>query len=263
MQIIRKIRATQLQADIETQRTESCMRIIPVIDIRNSIAVRAVAGERGQYRPLATHLTESTEPAEVLKALQNEFGCGVCYVADLDGIEGRPLNRCTLAEMVRTGVHLIVDSGVQSASEAEELLDLGIAQVVVASESLPEMDRLPDFLQTAGHQSIIFSMDLKHGVLRSADPSWKDRVPIDLVRKVVEHGISQIIVLDLAAVGTGSGIPTLDLCCVIKQQWSDLKVISGGGVCSPACLESARQAGLDGLLIASALHDGRLKADDV
>jgi len=239
------------------------MQIIPVIDIRNGIAVRAVAGDRGRYRPLETRLTGSSEPAVVLKALQSEFGCSVCYVADLDGIEGRNVNRCTLAEMTRTGIRLLVDAGSKSTEEAEQLLDLGVAQVIVASESLPEIDCLASLLQVCGTQSIVFSVDLKHGILRSADPLWKDHNPLDLVSAVAGHGVTQIIILDLAAVGTGSGIPVLKLCRDVKQQWPELTVISGGGVSSPACLEAARQAGLDGLLIASALHDGRLKAEDV
>jgi phosphoribosylformimino-5-aminoimidazole carboxamide ribotide isomerase len=234
------------------------MHIIPVIDIRNGVAVRAVAGDRTRYRPMESRLTTSTEPAEVLKALQGEFGCGVCYVADLDGIEGRTLNRCTLAEMARTGVRLMLDAGIESVEEAEQLLDLGIAQIIVSSESLPEIARLPSFLQVCGAQSIVFSVDLKHGQLMSVDPSITDLGLLELVSEVVRHGITQIIVLDLAAVGTGTGIPTLKLCSEIRQRWPELTVISGGGVTSRNCLESARQAGLDGLLIASALHDGRL-----
>lgn len=239
------------------------MQMIPVIDIRNGITVRAVAGERTRYRPLESRLTTSTEPAEVLKALQNEPGCGVCYVADLDGIEGRNINRCALAEMARTGVRILLDAGIESVEEAEQLLGLGIARIVVSSESLPEISCLPGFLQVCGSPSVIFSMDLKHGQLMSRDPSIADLSPLELVSEVVRHGIAQIVVLDLAAVGTGTGIPTLELCSEIRQRWPELTVISGGGVTSRSCLESARQAGLDGLLIASALHDGRLKADDL
>ena len=63
---------------------------------------------------------------------------------------------------------------------------------------------------------------------------------------------------NLAAVGTGSGIPTLELCREVKRIWPNLSVISGGGVRSPKCLLDAERAGIDGLLIASALHDGRI-----
>lgn len=235
------------------------MQIIPVIDIRNGIAVRAVAGERKSYQPLASRLTRSAEPAEVLKSLQTEFASAACYVADLDGIERRQTNRCTLAEMARTGVELIVDAGVTAITEALQLLELGVAKVILSSESLREIDQLPVFLAACDPAKIIFSVDLKLGELLSADPTCKGWPPADLISKVVGRGIQQLLVLDLAAVGTGSGIPTLDLCRNVRQLWPDLNLISGGGVHSLGCVQEARQAGLDGLLISSALHDGRLQ----
>ncbi|MFO1003389.1 MAG: HisA/HisF-related TIM barrel protein [Planctomycetaceae bacterium] len=239
------------------------MRIIPVIDIRNGVAVRAVAGERGRYQPVSSRLTDSIEPAEVLRALRQAFHCDTCYVADLDAIEGRPRNRCTLAEMARTGARLIVDAGVVSPEDAHELQDCGAGRIVLASESLPRLDQLRSFVELFGSKSLVFSIDLKHGQLRLADPQYSSTNPEVLIAHIVEAGIEQIIVLDLAAVGTGTGISTLSLCEQSKRCWPDLQIISGGGVHSGACLLKAQAAGLDGLLIASALHDGRLTVDDI
>ena len=239
------------------------MQIIPVIDIRNGVAVRAVAGERGRYQPISSRLTDSIEPAEVLRALRREFHCDTCYVADLDAIEGRYRNRCSLAEMAQTGVRLIVDAGVVSLEDAHELQDCGASQIVLASESLPRLDQLRSFVELFGSKSLIFSVDLKHGQLRLAVPQYSSTSPEDLIARVVEAGIEQIIVLDLAAVGTGTGIPTLWLCQQAKRRWPHLQIISGGGVHSRTCLLNAHATGLDGLLIASALHDGRLTADDI
>lgn len=239
------------------------MQIIPVIDIRNGFAVRAIAGDRGRYQPLKTRLTESVEPAEILKALQREYDCGVGYVADLDGIERSYINRCVLGEMARTGVRLMVDAGVSSPNDAEQILELGASSVIVSSESLSDIDQLPNYLQQCGAASVVFSIDLKHGRLMAAHSQWMNRSPLDLICRVVEHGVRQIIVLDLAVVGTGTGIPTLALCREIKQRWPDLNLVSGGGVNCSACISAATNAGLDGLLIASALHDGRLNVQDI
>ena len=239
------------------------MQIIPVVDIRNGIAVRAVAGERGRYQPVSSRLTDSIEPAAVLRALQQAFHCDTCYVADLDAIERGHRNRCTLAEMARTGVRLIVDAGVDSPEDAHELQGCGDSQIVLASESLPRLDQLRAWVELFGSRSLIFSVDLKHGQLRTADPEYSSTSPEELIACVVEAGIEQIIVLDLAAVGTGTGIPTLPLCQRARNRWPHLKIISGGGVSSRACLLKAQAAELDGLLIASALHDGRLTADDI
>jgi phosphoribosylformimino-5-aminoimidazole carboxamide ribotide isomerase len=165
--------------------------------------------------------------------------------------------------MARTGVRLIVDAGVVTIADAEELQDRGASQIVLASESLPRLDQLRSFVELFGSKSLIFSVDLKHGQLRSADPQYSSTSPEDLIARVVEAGIEKIIVLDLAAVGTGTGIPTLSLCQQAKRCWPHLQVISGGGVHSRTCLLKAQAAGLDGLLIASALHDGRLTVDDI
>ena len=239
------------------------MQIIPVIDIRNGMAVRAVAGERSLYRAINSLWTTSAEPAEVLKALERHFHCDVCYVADLDAIERQPLNHGTIAEMVRIGVALIVDAGATAVEQIEALLEIGVRQVVLSSESMHDLTQVEAMIRSFGSASLIFSLDLKHGKLLVDDPAWKGKSPLDLVRFVIERGIRQLIVLDLAAVGTGLGIPTLQLCQDIRRMSPDIRIISGGGVDSAACVADAAQAGLDGLLIASALHDGRLTADDL
>lgn len=208
-------------------------------------------------------MTESTEPPEVLKALQAHFGCNACYVADLDAIEGRQLNRCTIAEMVRTGVLLIVDAGAASIEQVESLLEIGVSKVVLASESFDDLTGLKAILHHVDPDSLIFSIDLKHGELRVQDPLWKNQSPLNLARFVIDQGIRQLIVLDLAAVGTGHGILTLKLCCEIRKLSPDVQITSGGGVNSRQCITDAVRAGLDALLIASALHDGRLNLHDL
>jgi phosphoribosylformimino-5-aminoimidazole carboxamide ribotide isomerase len=241
----------------------TAVQIIPVIDIRNGIAVRAVAGERSRYRPLKGRLTDTAEPAEVLTALRRVFGFLLCYIADLDAIERQQINRCTIGEMARTGVALIVDAGATTVEQIDALLEIGVRQVVLSSESMQDLTQVETMVKQFDSASLIFSIDLKHGELLVSDPAWQGNPPLDLVRFVIERGIRQLIVLDLAAVGTGHGIPTLKLCQDIRRISPEIRIISGGGVDSAACVTDAAQAGLDGLLIASALHDGRLTANDL
>ena len=239
------------------------MQIIPVIDIRNGIAVRAVAGERSRYRPINSLLTNGAEPAEVLKALDRHFQCAVCYVADLDAIERQQLNRCSIAEMVRTGVALIVDAGTTTVEQIEALLEIGVRHVVMSSESMKDLTLMQACVKCFDSASLLFSIDLKHGQLLVNDSEWEGKSPLELARFAVDQGIRQLIVLDLAAVGTGHGVPTLQLCQDIRRTLPQIRIISGGGVDSKACVADAARAGLDGLLIASALHDGRLTPEDL
>ena len=68
------------------------MDIIPVIDVRHGLAVRAVRGQRTEYRPLETPFAQSSDPIEVALGLRSLFTLPALYVADLDGIEGRGRN---------------------------------------------------------------------------------------------------------------------------------------------------------------------------
>ena len=48
-------------------------RIIPVLDILNSIAVHAVKGERDKYRPLQSKILNTSDPLEIVKVLKHKF----------------------------------------------------------------------------------------------------------------------------------------------------------------------------------------------
>ena len=65
------------------------MQIIPVIDVRHGLAVRAVRGDRSNYRPIVTPLSASADPVDVVRGYMRLFPFKALYVADLDGIEGR------------------------------------------------------------------------------------------------------------------------------------------------------------------------------
>lgn len=233
--------------------------LIPVIDIRHGIAVHAIAGDRSNYRPLRSSIVSGVEPARILLQLAEQLpSLKTCYVADLDAIEGRDVNRCVMAEMVRVGVSLLVDAGSDAPDHVESLLDLGVETVVISSESCSDLEHLALLVRQFGSSQICASIDLKAGMLVTKDPRWRNRSSLDFAGHVVESGFTQAIVLDLIAVGTSCGIPTLSVCKTISNRFQDLDVITGGGVRSWDCFVDAERAGVRGVLVGSALHDGRL-----
>jgi hypothetical protein len=64
------------------------MEIIPVIDLKGGLVVRARMGQRDQYRPIETPLSPTSHPADVVQGLMSVFPFRTLYVADLDAIEG-------------------------------------------------------------------------------------------------------------------------------------------------------------------------------
>jgi uncharacterized protein related to proFAR isomerase len=72
----------------------------------------------------------------------------------------------------------------------------------------------------------------------------------------------RVIVMTLARVGSADG-PDLARLASLKQRAGARDVYAAGGVRHRADLEALRSAGAAGVLVASALHDGRLVAADL
>lgn len=239
------------------------MRIIPVLDLLNGITVQAVAGHRDQYRPVRSQLTGSVDPSVVLKHLDEVCDSGTAYIADLDAILRRQINRCTLAELSRMDISLMVDAGIQSPADVEDLLDLGINEVVIGLESLPGPEVARELIATFPTESLILSLDMKSGTLLADYQPWSEQAPMAVLEQLSEIGFRRWILLDLSSVGTGQGVSTVSLCRQLRSIRPDDEIITGGGIRSAADLTPLSEAGLDGVLVASALHNGAIGPSDL
>ena len=239
------------------------MNIIPVIDLLNGVVVRGVAGQREKYRPICSLLAPSPDPSVIMNAMRQTFGLQQFYIADLDAIQHQRLNRCTIAELSEPDVSLMVDRGVRSEADVEELLDLGVDRVVVALETLAGLHSAAQLLTRFGSEQLVVSLDLQNGRLLTACEDWQDGSPRQIARQLSEVGYRQFIVLDLATVGTNQGVPTLELCRHLHASLPDTTLVTGGGIRGVDDLCELRQSGVAAALVASAMHDGRLSAEDV
>ena len=239
------------------------MRIIPVIDILDSQVVRGVAGQRDQYRPVESRITDSAEPLAVANAFRDSFGLSTLYVADLDAILNADPNVEVYERLKDDGFELLIDAGLRNVFDAEAMLMAGAAKVIVGLETWPLLASLEMMLHKIGSERVIFSLDLKSGhPIRKFDDMISDD-PVDIGCAAIESGIRELIVLDLAAVGVASGPTTLEICQSLRDFAPKLKLITGGGVRSSDDLSTLRSAGIDGVLVASALHDGSISPDDL
>ncbi len=245
------------------------MRIIPVIDLQGGLVVRGIAGARETYRPLQSRIAESADPGNVAQGLVTTFGATEIYVADLDAIAGHDPAWGLYGQIAGAGTRLWVDAGLRDTDRAAKfraLADQGVplAAIIAGLETLPSPALLGELLAAIGPDRFVFSLDLKDGrpILAEGAQGWQAD-PLEIAASALETGLRRMIVLDLAGVGTGEGLQTLELCRRLKASYPDLELTTGGGVRDVDDLHEIREAGCDAALVASALHDGRITAVDV
>lgn len=245
------------------------MRVIPVIDLLNGVVVRGIAGQREAYRPIESQFAADSYPATIARAFFEDFSFDTAYVADLDAIQHGRLSIDAWQQIAGNGLKLWLDAGVGDSATAQSIirtLDRAKidARLVVGLESLESADEMAAIQAACSGRLPIFSLDLKAGQPLTRIAEWKHIAPLELAQIAKAAGYRDLIVLDLADVGTNAGTRTLELCSVIRAIGGPrMNLIAGGGVRSLADLRELRSAGCDAALVASALHDKRLTPDDI
>ncbi len=239
------------------------MELIPVLDLLDGQVVRGVAGLRESYAPIESTLADSAEPLAIARALRHAFGLHRLYVADLDAIMHDAPHWSIIEALVADGFDLMIDAGLREPTRASQLVERGVKQVVAALETLPGCDPLADIIQCVGGERVVFSLDLMQGRALRDLSAWVTDDPLTIVNRAMASGVTSVIVLDLSGVGVRQGVPTLDLCRQLAKSHPSVRVITGGGVRNAEDLRLAAESGVDGLLVASALHDGSITAHEM
>jgi phosphoribosylformimino-5-aminoimidazole carboxamide ribotide isomerase len=239
------------------------MHVLPVLDLLEGVVVRGVGGRRDEYRPVVSRLVDRPDALSVARAFRDQFGLTRLYVADLDAILHQRPNRDVYRLLADEGFELMIDAGLRSVESAAELVASGPAQVIAGLETWPGPDELARLCAAVGREQVVFSLDLKHGVPLGDQSRWISDEPLRIAMGAVEAGVRELIVLDLASVGGGSGVATTELCGKLRDSYPDVRLITGGGVRDVRDIEQLSQVGVDGVLVASALHDGRINGDNL
>jgi phosphoribosylformimino-5-aminoimidazole carboxamide ribotide isomerase len=237
------------------------MRVIPVLDVIGGRVVRGLGGRRHEYRPVISRLTPSCRPVDVAEAFHAHFGLTALYVADLDAIAGAPPDLPTCAALRERGFRLWVDAGVRDAAGAAPLAATGVEGVVVGLETVAGPAALAEACREFAGR-VIFSLDLNGGVPLGDAAAWGGADAWAIATQALAAGVRRLIVLDLARVGQGGGTGTEDLCRRLVTAHRGIEVAAGGGIHGVEDLRRLRECGVASALVASALHDGRLRPAD-
>ncbi|HXW70627.1 MAG TPA: HisA/HisF-related TIM barrel protein [Methylocella sp.] len=231
---------------------EHKIEVIPVLDLKSGAVVHARGGERQSYSPIVTPLAASSDPLDVARGLLAVHPFQTLYLADLDRIQLFG-DQGTVIEALGDAfpeVTLWADVGVRDADEARVwLAHHKKAHLVLGSESVRNFSSLE---QLESLDRTILSLDYRVG--RFLGPQEVLSFP--------HAWPSRVIVMSLSRVGSNAG-PDMARLLEIKSRSPHSKLYAAGGVRGRDDLAELERAGIFGVLVATALHDGRLSSEDL
>ncbi len=225
------------------------MHIIPVIDLKQGLVVHAKLGNRDNYQPIKSVLCQSPDIVSVINSFLKLFPFSIFYIADLDAITRQGNNGDLVGNVLKLFPETVfwIDSGYP-------LYDNGFRQYenylpVLGSESfqdeqIAELSKFDRRFILSLDYSATGEMGAKSLFLK--ETFWP------------EH----IIVMSLPRVGSNLG-PDIGLLTAHRKKYPDKQIIAAGGVRNSDDLTALDHIGIRHALIASALHNGMLSAEEI
>ncbi|NYT04781.1 MAG: nickel transporter [Methanomicrobiales archaeon] len=213
------------------------MKLILAMDLLGGQVVHGVGGNRRQYRPLDWGCASDTDPVRFLLDVAPRY----VYIADLDRITGAGDNDEAVRACAGHVEACFVDRGCRSPDEMRS--DDRITEVIGTETAGSDLSRYPGG---------ILSIDCRDG---RVVPEGGD--PVRLLRNVAEYPFSGFILLNISSVGTRTGVVAADVLEGLRNATTK-PLFYGGGVASLSDLQALSDAGIDGAIVATAVHTGAI-----
>ena len=230
------------------------MKIIPVIDYMNGKVVLAEKGNRSNYQVISSNLCKHTDLASIIESILSLASFNVIYIADLDCIEKKQLNKSLWLEILNSYPHIEfwLDFGNQVSSWNQLKPNIKNARPIIGSESFNNLSALTNGLNIVKDSYPLLSIDLKNRITLG---------PKNLLDEF-KHWPQDIIILSLDRVGSLAG-PDVDLLATYKTQLPNCNVYAGGGIRNIQDIQHLDTLGIAGVLLAKSLHNGALGSEEL
>ncbi|MFP3855089.1 MAG: HisA/HisF-related TIM barrel protein [Anaerolineales bacterium] len=225
-------------------------QVIPAIDLMGGRIVRLVQGRRDQ----ATEYSET--PAEAALRFK-AAGASWLHVVNLDGAFDRAdqANRDALRDITGSGVSVQFGGGLRNLESMRAAVKIGIQRLVLGTVALADQAILSKALASFGRDHVAVAIDLRGGMLQSH--GWTEDVELQLdqyLDRLQLQGVEWVIYTDADRDGTGRGLAVSSAQQI--QAETGFRTIVSGGVGKLDDIRAAREAGLAGVIVGKALHDG-------
>jgi phosphoribosylformimino-5-aminoimidazole carboxamide ribotide isomerase len=239
------------------------MLLIPSIDLRGGACVRLLKGD------FATETRYELSAHELLLRYRT-LGASWLHIVDLDGARaGAPENLSLIHALARqSGLSLQVGGGVRSAAVINDLLQHGVARVVIGSAAIERAAEVRGWLQEYGGQRICLAFDVRFdalGVPQVRTRGWQQQTALSLWEALDEYADTQlehVLCTDIERDGALAG-PNVALYTEALRRFPRIRWQASGGIARGADLSALAAAGVPAAISGKALLEERISLKEL
>jgi phosphoribosylformimino-5-aminoimidazole carboxamide ribotide isomerase len=224
--------------------------LIPSIDLMGGKIVQLVQGEK-----------KALEFEDFSEWIERFSRYPVVQLIDLDAAMGKGANRKLVADFCRklAASATQVGGGIRTAEDAQDLLESGVAKVIVGSSLIRneaiDVAFAEDLSQRFGAERLVFAVDARGGQV--AIHGWKTitKIAPAAMMQQLEPFCSAFLYTHIDTEGLMKGIP-LDIIRELRGKTSR-RLIAAGGIRSQEEIDKLDQMGVDAV-VGMAIYSGLL-----
>lgn len=187
-----------------------------------------------------------------------EQGAECLHLVDLDGARsGHVENRASIEAIVAAvSVPCELGGGIRDVETISDLLDLGVARLIIGTKALKEPDWFRDVCRRFPGR-LVLGIDARNG--RVATDGWLKASEVSATRfagDLAREPIAAIVYTDITTDGMLAG-PNLEAMDEMRRA-VDVPVVASGGVTTATDVAQLAQLGMAGCIVGRSLYEGRL-----
>ncbi len=210
----------------------------------------------------ADGLTWNDDPLTFANRWEREGATGL-HVVDLDAALGEGSNRNVIESISRSSrIPVQVGGGIRTIAQAKELLELGIARVILGTVAYDATSVLSNALRTLGSERIVVAADYKDDVI--VTKGWTKESSLNVLEAInalETSGVKTVLATAVEFDGTALG-PDVRMLRKIRAS-TRMKILASGGIRTPEDIRELQRIGIDGVIVGRALYEGTVRLAEI
>ena len=235
--------------------------IIPAIDLIEGSVVRLYQGDyeqKTQYQ---------LEPIDVVHSYADQ-GAEWLHIVDLTGAKDVSKRQLNLIEkMVATNrMQFQCGGGIRAESDVKQLLDIGVARVVIGSLAVKDPALVQSWMAKYGAEKFVLALDIninEQGEKRIATHGWQEDSGVELsalLATYLDAGVEQVLCTDISRDGTLQG-PNQALYAEMVASFPSVNWQASGGIGSLDDIENLKSTKVQGVILGRALLERKFTVE--